>query len=166
MPEHNSLTGSSLHEPKGIDSATTGDAGKVLTPSSSTAGEGELRLLADSEVTDKPSYITVFLPEVDTTTEFYIPVPMAGDVTGIYTATDSSFTGADQTLTCKINGTGITSGVVTITQSGSAAGDVDTATPSANNAVTAGDYLQVTSGAEATSTLNVYISFVIERDGS
>lgn len=166
MAEHNTLTGSNLHEPKGIDSASTGDAGKVLTPSSSSSGTGELRYLADSEITDKPSYISVYLPGIDTTTEYYIPCPMAGDITNIYTAIDQSFTGADNTLTCKINGTGITNGVVTITQSGSAAGDVDTATPSANNAVTAGDYIQVTSGAEATSTLNAYISFVIERDGS
>jgi hypothetical protein len=47
MAEHNTLTGSQLHEPKGIDSASTSDAGKVLTPSSTTANTGELRQLTE-----------------------------------------------------------------------------------------------------------------------
>ncbi len=45
------MTGSSLHEPKNIDTAGTSDAGKVLNPSASTAGLGVLRQLVTSEIT-------------------------------------------------------------------------------------------------------------------
>lgn len=64
MPEHNTLTGSSLHEPKGIDSAATSDAGKVLTPSSTTAGEGELRKIKFTELdSDTATNQQVFLAD-------------------------------------------------------------------------------------------------------
>ena len=166
MAEHSTLTGSSLHECKQISAGSTGDAGKVITPSGITSGQGVLRNLVDAEVTDKPTFLSMWLPEIDTTTEFYMPVPVAGDITKIYCVIDASFTGGNQTLACKINGTGITNGTITVTQSGSAAGDVDSATPTANNAVVAGDYIQVTSGAEATSTVNAYLTFEITRDAS
>lgn len=46
MPEHRNLTNAAdIHEAKQIASAATTDAGKVITPSSLTAGVGELRRL-------------------------------------------------------------------------------------------------------------------------
>lgn len=50
MPNHAEMTGSELHEAKGIDSALTTDAGKVLTPSGTTAGISELRKLKATEL--------------------------------------------------------------------------------------------------------------------
>jgi hypothetical protein len=50
------------------------------------------------------------------------------------------------TLTCSIDGTPITTGVITILQSGSAEGDVDTVTPSAANVIAAGEVFEVTVG--------------------
>lgn len=45
MPLHSAMTGSELHQDRLISTATTGDAGKVTTPSAVTAGTGELRKL-------------------------------------------------------------------------------------------------------------------------
>lgn len=165
MAEHNTLTGSALHEDKLISTAGTGDAGKVTTPSASVAGTGVLRNLVESEISSKQEYIMLYLPAVDTETEYYAPVGFTGTLTSVRTATDASFTGADQTLQVKIDGVSVTNGLITITQSGSAAGDVDSASPSANNTVSAGQYIQVTSGAEATSTLNVYMLLTFTRTG-
>jgi len=163
MAEHNTLTGTSIHEDKLISTAGTGDAGKVSTPSASVAGTGELRYLVESEITTKQEYMMLYLPAVDTETEYYIPVPYTGTITSVRTCTDASFTGADQTLQVKIDGTSVTNGLITITQSGSAAADIDTATPTANNTFAPGNYIQITSGAEASSTLNVFMCLTVTR---
>jgi hypothetical protein len=50
------------------------------------------------------------------------------------------------TLTCSIDGTPITTGVITILQSGSAEGDIDTVTPSGANVIAVGEVFEVTVG--------------------
>jgi hypothetical protein len=51
MPAHQSITDATkIHEAKQIASATTADAGKVITPSASTDGVGSLRKLAVNEL--------------------------------------------------------------------------------------------------------------------
>lgn len=80
----------------------------------------------------------------------YIVIPYANaDVTAIYSVIQEALTTGDETLTFKDNGgTGLTGGVITITQAASAAGDVDSVTPSANNSFTAGQKLIVDVGGE------------------
>lgn len=164
MAEHNTLTGSSVHECKQISSAGTSDAGKVITPSSSTAGEGELRLLTESEIESKTAYITATFEDVSTAAStVYIPMNFAGTVTAIRSVLHGTIATADTTLTCKINGTAITSGTLTLAYSGSAAGDVDTATPTANNTFSAGQYLEVTSDGASTNAVNATVMFTITR---
>lgn len=84
---------------------------------------------------------------------YYAPAPVAGRVTAIRSVIEGVLTTGDATLTGKIGGVAITNGVITITQAGSAAGDVDAAIPTAANQVDAGDTLAVTvGGANATAT--------------
>lgn len=52
MPEHVDIQNADCHEPKHITDALTSDAGKVITPSSTTAGDSELRKLLRSELSD------------------------------------------------------------------------------------------------------------------
>ena len=164
MAEHNTLSGSSLHEPKGIDSAGTSDAGKVLTPSSTSAGTGELRNLVESEIDTKIAYITARFDDVSTAGDIYIPMNFAGSIDYISSVIDGALGTGDVTLTCKINGTAITSGAITITQASSAAGDVDSATPTALNNITSGQYIQVTSDGASTNTVAAWLMFTITRD--
>lgn len=58
--QHKNIPNAQLHEPKRIAAATTADAGKILTPSSSTNGESELRNLDYTELDNAP---TIFTPE-------------------------------------------------------------------------------------------------------
>jgi hypothetical protein len=58
----------------------------------------------------------------------------------------AALTTGDATLTCSINGTPITTGAITITQAGSAEGDIDTVSPSAAKTVAVGDAIEVTVG--------------------
>lgn len=163
MAEHNTLTGSSLHEPKGIDSAGTVDAGKVLTPSSSTAGEGELRNLTESEISDKTEYFTTTFVDVSTAGSVYIPMNFGGTVTAVRSVLHGAIATADVDLTCGVNGVAMTNGVITIAQAGSAAGDVDLASPTANNTFTAGQYLNITSDGASTNTVNATLMFTVTR---
>jgi len=75
----------------------------------------------------------------------HVPMPIAGTIDKIYTVLKGgAVTTNNATCTFKIGTTAITDGVVTVTASGSAIGDVDVATPSAANTVAAGDYVQCT----------------------
>ena len=72
--------------------------------------------------------------------------PVAGKITKVWSITEGVLTTGDATLTGRIGATLITNGVITIAQAGSAAGDVDSATPTANNVVVAGDGISFTVG--------------------
>lgn len=88
-------------------------------------------------------------------------VPVAGTISKIYSVINGVLTTGDATLTSKINGTNITNGAITITQSGSAAGDVDSATPSALNTVVAGDVLSFAIGGTNASATQAKISVLL-----
>jgi hypothetical protein len=72
--------------------------------------------------------------------------PVAGTIAKIYSTINGALTTGDATLTGKIGAAAITNGAITITQAGSAAGDVDVATPTAARTVAAGDVISVTVG--------------------
>ncbi len=76
-------------------------------------------------------------------TRYLTQSPVAGTITKIYsTLCGAALATGNATLTGKIAGTGITNGVVTIAESGSAIGDKDSATPSALNVIAAGDLIE------------------------
>jgi hypothetical protein len=94
---------------------------------------------------------------------YRVVTPVAGTVTKIYSVIDRALTTGNATLTGKIGTTAITNGAITITQAGSAAGDVDSATPSALHTVVAGDVLSVTvGGTNDASGSSATVTFLIE----
>lgn len=68
---------------------------------------------------------------------YYLLSPVAGTISKIYTVTDAAVGTADITVTAAIGATDVTNGVVTIATAASAAGDIDVATPTAANTITA-----------------------------
>lgn len=95
---------------------------------------------------------------------YYMVAPWAGTITGIRTVIDGVVSTADITITPKIGVTGMTNGVVTITQSSSAAGDVDTSTPSAANTVTAGQAFNlVVAGGGSAGAPRIHITVLLTR---
>jgi hypothetical protein len=93
----------------------------------------------------------------------YIAAPFAGTITKIYSIIDGTITGADAVLTSKINTVDITDGTITVANSGSAAGIVDEATPSAANSVVAGDSISIESNGASTGAVKAVIVFVIAK---
>lgn len=88
--------------------------------------------------------------------------PFAGIVTKMYTKLGGAITGADSTVTGKINGSAMTGGAVTVAYSGSAAGDLDFAYPTAANVVAAGDKLIAASDGASSTTATLEVYFEIE----
>lgn len=90
------------------------------------------------------------------------PAPSAGMLLKIKTVINGALATADATVQAKVNGTNAGStptGLVTITQSGSAAGDVDSASPITTNvALAENDVISGTvgGGSTATATLEMY----------
>ncbi|HCS22609.1 MAG TPA: hypothetical protein PLW48_03820 [Alphaproteobacteria bacterium] len=76
----------------------------------------------------------------------------AGRITKFYSVLNAALATGNATLTLAINGVAVTNGVITATQAGSAAGDVDVATPTAANTFAAGDVITVTVGGASTAT--------------
>ncbi len=110
------------------------------------------------------------IPDLDAVTVFYQPVKFGGILREITSVLHAAIITADAVLTVKIIKPGaaavaVTGGVVTITQSGSAAGDVDTAKPTALHAVSAGDVITIESnGASSTQIATGY--FNIDRSAA
>lgn len=107
------------------------------------------------------TYLTARIADISTAETVWTPVPVAGKVTKIYSVIAGTIATADSVLTCKINAVAITTGAITVTASGSAAGDVDSVTPTAANVVAAGDALSVVTSAASTNAVQCEVLYEI-----
>lgn len=95
---------------------------------------------------------------------YFLVCPHAGVISKIWSVIDGAVSTADITITTAIGGTNVTNGVVTIATAASAAGDVDSATPTALRTVTAGQAIRLTvTGGGAGGSPRVHVAVVIER---
>ena len=95
--------------------------------------------------------------DVSTAGQTYVPVDdqHAGEIVEITTALGGAISGADAGLTAKIGGTAVTGGTITIANSGSAAGDVDSCAPTAANVVSNGDTIEIETDGASTGAVEV-----------
>jgi hypothetical protein len=87
--------------------------------------------------------------------------PVAGTIDKIYSVINGALDEDDATLTAAIGATPVTNGAVTIAESGSAAGDIDSASPSAAKTLAIGDQLTITGGGSSTATATASVSILI-----
>lgn len=108
--------------------------------------------------------LTMDIADGSADTTYYMVCPHAGRVTNIQTVTDGAVGTADITVTPRIGSTAMTGGVVTIATSGSAAGDVDSAAPTAANTVTAGQAINfVVAGGGSGGSPRIHLVVTITR---
>jgi hypothetical protein len=92
-------------------------------------------------------------------------IPFACVISKFYTILNAALATADATVQAKKNGSNIgstTTGLATVTEAASAAGDVDSATPLTTNlSLAAGDILSFTVGGGSTATATLNISAVL-----
>lgn len=147
--EHSAISDPDIHEPKGISSAS---AGEIYVADGAASGNW-------SPVTDIYQCKLDNVSAVETT---YVPIAFAGTVVRVTTVLGDAISTGDATVTAK-NSAGSTMATLTIANSGSAAGDVDTATPSTNNTVTDNDYITLESDGGSTNTAELHFIVVVER---
>ena len=88
---------------------------------------------------------------VSSTSVVYARAPFRGSIVKVGVVLSSAASTADATCTTSLAGTNITNGVVTVTQSGSAAGSVFTSTPSAANTCNEDDKIGFTFSGSGTA---------------
>ena len=148
MPLHSALTGTDLHEPKGVAAAA---AGKTYL--SDGLGSGSWVV--------PPYTLTSVIDDVSTASTIYIPVPYAGTVTKVATVLAGSLTTANAIVTVR-NAAGTSMGTLTITQAGSSAGDVDTLLPASNNTFVSNSKIQIDTDGASDTTRKLFVTVYIQ----
>jgi hypothetical protein len=106
------------------------------------------------------------LVDLSTASISYAPIPVDGVVVDALSTIAAAITGADCTVTVKAikSGTTVTLGTITVTQSGSAAGDTDTMTitgSEADRTVKRGDTIVFDSdGASSTTSIANFVAVI------
>jgi hypothetical protein len=75
----------------------------------------------------------------------------------------NAITTANAELSFEIGGTAVTGGGITVTQAASAAGDVDTAEPTAENSVNEGQAIEMITDGGSSTACECVVTFVIRR---
>lgn len=146
--------------------AITVESGGSLTVAGVTVDENTLAMDGVTATATELNQYTVGLDIDDGSAEavYYLVAPHAGEIKKIYTVTDGVVSTADITITAAIGAVAVTNGVVTIATAASAAGDVDVATPTAANVVTAGQAVNFTvTGGGAGGSPRIHLAMVVER---
>jgi len=107
-------------------------------------------------------FITAEIEDVSTASSTFVAIPDGGKVVKIITALQGAISGGDAAITFEIGGTAMTNSAITVANSGSAAGDVDTSEPSAARVEENGTIEMITDGG-STGTQKLLVTFVIRR---
>ena len=109
--------------------------------------------------------VSAYMADLSTASSAFCVSPWRGKITRVYSVIGAAITGADAVWTVEINGTAVTGISVTVANSGSAAGDVDSDEPTASdNYVNEGDVIEFVSDGASSTTSPVMFTAVIERD--
>lgn len=177
--QHRLLTGSDLHEPKGAESAASGE---VYVANGSGSGAWDKLTVANVDVTaitngdvvkvvagaatgvtlnnENLVVLNCYMADAANAEDAYVVAPIDGTITNIW-STIYGACDANTVITPSIGGVNITDGSITITAAGSAAGDVDSCTPSANNDVVTGQAIKFLSDGGASTALPVMFTILI-----
>lgn len=129
---------------------------QVFTAADAAAARAALGVVVD--------HVALTLPVASLigTGVYRVVSPVAGTIKKLWSVIDGALATGDATLTGKIGATAITGGAMTIAQAGSAAGDVDSATPTAANTVAAGDMISVTVGGTNSAARGALVTILID----
>ena len=108
-------------------------------------------------------FLTSTIADISTASSTFVPVPDGGKIIKIITALQGAIGTANAAITFEIGGVAITGGAITVTQSGSAAGDIDTAEPTAANEVAEDGSIEMITDGSSSNTIKLVVTFVIRR---
>ncbi len=146
--------------------AITVETGGTLTVAGVTIDENTLAMdgVTASAVELNEQVLTLDIADGSADATYYLVCPHAGDISKIWSVIDAAVSTADITITANIGAVAVTNGVVTIATASSAAGDIDSATPTAANTVTAGQAINlVVAGGGSGGAPRIHVAVVITR---
>ena len=108
-------------------------------------------------------FLTAEIEDISTASSTFVAVPDGGRIIKIITALQGAITSADAAITFEIGGTAVTGGAITVTQSGSAAGNVDSAEPTAANRVEEDGTIEMITDGASSNAVKLVVTFVIRR---
>ena len=136
-----------------------------ICPEAGTVDDDDKSVVSKEYVDSQPVIINARIDDVSTSQSDWVVMPYAGTITKIYSVISAnSLSGGDAVLTFEIAGTAITGGTITIA-SGSAAGTVDSNTPTALNTVTAGQALELITDGGSTGTSPAELTIILDKSG-
>lgn len=147
---HSTLTGADLHEPKGVAAANADEIYIANGSGSGTWTSG-----------DNNIYLQLELDDVSSASSTWLPSPCTGTITKIQTILHGAIAGSDAAITSELNGVAVTGGALTITQSGSAAGDIDTTSPSNNRTLAVGTKIEIITNGGSTNAIRLSIILTV-----
>lgn len=109
----------------------------------------------------KTKLVVVPIGDVSAGGSVFIVPGIAGTIVKFSNVIDAAITSADAGLTLEIDGTPVTGADITITQVGSGAGDVDQATPSALNVITAVEAIEIVKDGLSSTASNGVVTLEI-----
>jgi hypothetical protein len=149
--EHKNITEANLHELKGASTATAGQIPVATGSGSSTwTTVNNLNKMA----------ITTYFPNLADADSVFITAPLAGTISKAYITVHNAID-ADTVVTLKIGGVAVTNGTISVVASGSTGGSVFSCTPTAANAVIAGQAIEIVSNGAATANDPAYITLLL-----
>jgi hypothetical protein len=109
-------------------------------------------------------FLTVNMADVGTADSRWIVPGFQGRVRAFWSVINGAITGVDSTASLAIGAaaTAVTGSTITVTQSGSAAGDVDVARPTALNVFGSTDAIKIINNGESTGTQPVVFTLELE----
>ena len=108
-------------------------------------------------------FVVAEIEDISTASSTFVSIPDGGRVIKIITALHGAIGTANGGISFEIGGTAITGGGITVTQSGSAAGDVDTAEPTAANRVEEDGTIEMITNGASSNAVKLLVTFVIRR---
>lgn len=106
-------------------------------------------------------YLNTQLADMSTAGSCFVACPVRGKIVRVYSSISAAITTADCTWSLEINNVAVTNSTGTITTAGSAAGDVDSSTPTGANSVNPGDRIEVVSAGESDTTSIGFFTIVV-----
>lgn len=107
-------------------------------------------------------FVTVQIEDISTAGQKYVVPGFRGKIKKAWSVINGAIATADADLTLKIGGTAVTGGVITVATASSAAGDIDSCTPSAANTFTPSQAIEVETDGASTNTVEVVVTLELE----
>jgi len=102
------------------------------------------------------------IANISSASSSWVVSPFGGDITKIETVIDTAITTGDATITAELGGTLVTGSSITIANSGSAPGDVDSSSPTGANTVTAGQAIEIITDGGSTVASKAVVTITIQ----